>query len=161
MKTPTSVIAIFCEDIREDKSGQLSLIGILGDNVGVPPLPEDAKNFAGTIPKLFVYIRISFDVSEELGPISIRMILPNGSSVPAGNVEQKTVEQARATREKGNPVAGIVLRIQFGGPIITSLPSRMIVEVTIGSQTYIAGALRFEIAEQLATPSSIVLQPPS
>ena len=138
---PTSVIALFCEDIREEKSGALTLVGVLGDNVNVPPQPE-CLNTVAMLPRLCVYLRVNFDVSAELGPVTFRIIMPDGTEVPAGGVDQATLAQARETREKGNPMGGVISRFQFGGLVMKKL-GRMTVEATIGDQKYLAGFLNF------------------
>jgi hypothetical protein len=37
------VIGVFCEDAREEKSGQFSLIGLLPDNVNFSGSPGDSE----------------------------------------------------------------------------------------------------------------------
>jgi hypothetical protein len=145
---PTSVIALFCDDIREEKSGALTLVGVLGDNVRLPPLPDAPDKLVGMIPRLCVYTRISFDVSAELGPITIKLTMPDGTEVDGGGIDEQTITNAKNTREQGNPIAGVISRIQFGGIVMKKM-GRLTVNVTIGAVTYIAGVLNFvpEMAE--------------
>lgn len=144
---PTSVVAIFCDDIREEKSGQITLVGVLGDNinVGFPPDRGDGSadsKFVRVIPRLGIYIRINFDASAELGPTSLKITMPDGEVIHEAMVEESVVATARSTREKGNALAGIIQRIQFGGVPLRQL-GRLTVEVTIGQQAYLAGYLNF------------------
>ncbi len=139
---PTSVIALFCDDIREEKSGAVTLVGVMGDNVSVPPAPEEKMGLIGVVPKLCVYVRIAFDVNAELGPIKQKIILPDGSEFDGGGIDEATVEQARGTREKGNPMAGLVSRFSMGGFPVHQL-GRMTVEIEVGEQKFVAGFLNF------------------
>jgi len=89
------------------------------------------------------------------------MRMPDGSLMPVASLDEPLIDEARRTREKGNPVAGMIAKLQMSGPI-PGLPGRMQAEVTIGDQTYIAGTLKFEIDPSLAPiPATNVLPPPS
>jgi hypothetical protein len=161
MVTPTSVVALFCEDIREEKSGAYSLMGVMGDNVGMLPPPADHESAVPIIPRIFIYVRISFDVAAEIpAPIRIDLRMPDGSLKHAADIEEPIIAAARDTKEKGNPVAGIFCRIQMGGPM-PGLPGHIVVEATIGSQVYVAGSVNFELVEDPATSSTTVSPPPS
>lgn len=153
MTHPTSVIALFCEDIREDKSGTLSLIGIFGDNAVVPPLPSELPNARGLIPKLCVYIRIYFDVDSGLGPIRIKLILPDGKEMEAGSVDDATIAQAKSTKENGNPMASVIARFQLNYFVTRDL-GRLQVVVSIGAQSYLAGYLNI-MAGAASDPQTI------
>jgi hypothetical protein len=149
MTNPTSVMALFCDDIREDKSGTLSLMGIFADNASVPALPDVATGTVGLIPRLCVYIRVNFDVSVELGDVSMKLIGPDGAQIFAQTIDDATIAQARATRERGNPIAALISHIQLINAPLPKL-GRFIAEVTVGRQTYLAGALNYLIAEDIA-----------
>jgi hypothetical protein len=145
----TSVIALFCDDIREEKSGALTLIGVMGDNANLP-LPEESSKLVGVIPRLGIYIRINFDVAAELGPITIKVTMPDGTEIDASRIDEETIAAAKSTREKGNQIAGVVTRLQFGGLMMKTL-GRMTVNVSIGEQTYLAGFLNF-VSEKATNP---------
>ena len=137
---PTSIIALFCDDIREEKNGALTLVGVLGDNANVTKPPTD--EMVGFIPKLCIYLRLSFDVSAELGLVSFTVKMPDGTEIGAGGIDSETLAKARETRNKGNPIGGVVSRLQFVG-LTMKTQGRMTVEATIGDQTYVAGFLNF------------------
>ena len=143
---PTSAIALFCDDIREEKSGQVTLVGVMSDNIQVHSPPEpvatEGKNFVRVIPRLGIFIRISFDVRAEVSPVIISVTMPDGEEVHRAEIEEHVIDGARATREKGNPIAGLVQRLQVGGLPIKKL-GRMTVTVTVRDQTYLAGFLNF------------------
>jgi hypothetical protein len=151
---PTSIIALFCDDIREEKSGALTLVGVMGDNVKLPPLPASGSNVRAMIPRLAVYIRLNFDVEAFLAtPITFKIILPDGTEVSAGGVSEQTIAEARTTGQRGNQLAGIVSRLVFGGFVLTQF-GRITVEVDMGGNKYLAGILNFVPDETAHEPAS-------
>jgi hypothetical protein len=141
MTYPTSVVSLFCEDIRQEITGQFSLIGVLADNAVVPtPPPGTDPNSPGMIPRLALYTRINFDVDVELGPISFTVEMPDGQIMPAGGVTPETLEEARGTRSLGNPMGGVISVLRLQNFVVPKL-GRVIFRVTIGDQSYIAGFL--------------------
>jgi len=143
MNSP-SAIALFCEDIREEESGQVSLIGVLGDNVIIAGAPTDSSpNVRGFIPKLCIYLRVSVDVNAEVKPIEFVVTMPNGEIGTRGLFDEATIATAQKTREHGNPIAGLVSRLVMSNLVIPSALGRITVTVTIDGQTYVAGALNF------------------
>jgi hypothetical protein len=144
---PTSVIALFCDDIRVEQSGALSLVGVYSDNVKVPDPPPaaDGRKLPLVIPRLGVYVRVNFDVRSEIGPINVKVTMPDGEVIHDEMIEEKTIAEGRATKKKGNPVAGLIQRLQFGNLPVTL--GRIVCEVTIGTQTYLAGFLNFTANE--------------
>jgi hypothetical protein len=139
---PTSVMALFCDDIREEKSGALTLIGVLGDNVTLPPLPPDGGNIVGIIPRIAIYLRINFDVNAEIGPITFKITMPDGAEIDAGGISEATIAEAKDTGKSGSPIGGIISRLVFGNVPLRKA-GRMTVEATVGDTKYLAGALNF------------------
>ncbi len=139
---PTSAVALFCDDIREEKSGAVILIGIMGDNVSIPRPPDEADGMVGVIPRLCIYIRVNFDVSADVAPISFKVTMPDGSELDAGKIDERTIATAKSTRDKGNPMGGVVSRLKLGGLMMNKL-GRMTVEANVGGQVYLAGFLNF------------------
>jgi hypothetical protein len=151
---PTSIIALFCEDIREEKSGELTLVGILPDNASVPPLPEGLPTGAvGGMPKLCIYIRMNFDPRNDLEHISTKVIFPDGTERNVNAMDDGIVAKAKAEAvEQGNPLASVISRIEMA-PFPIPTIGRMRLEMTIGSQTYLCGALNFTRIQE--NPTSI------
>jgi hypothetical protein len=106
------IVGLFCEDIREEKSDQLTLVGILPDNVDIPPPPTGAAR--GMIPKLCLYVRIYLDLEDELKEIKVRLAFPGSSAeeIDVGSISEQLIrtskEQAVAN---GLPIAGVVHRV--------------------------------------------------
>src|SRR5689334_17198651 len=123
MVDPVYIVALFCEDIRQEAGGSITLVGIMQDNINldVQGRPESAPtNAAITIPKLGVYIRISFDPNLALDEIKFRLTAPDGGEQQLGIVEAAVLKQAALqAREKGNPLAGVASRVILGGLTIS------------------------------------------
>jgi hypothetical protein len=136
-----SVVGVFCEDIRAEKSGAFTLIGIMPDNANVSLPDPPQPNQRGVMPKLCLYIRINVDAADTVKNISTKVRLPDGNEIDLGTVAQNIIEMAFAdATNKGNPLAIVVLRAEFLGFLITGL-GRIIAEVTVEDEVFIAAQL--------------------
>lgn len=134
-----SVMALFCEDIRDEKSGQVSLVGIMSDNANVPHPPKGTPTI-GMIPKLAIYLRASFDVNAEIDEIKFVMELPDGEKVAVGSANAATIAEAKGTKAKGNPMGTIISTVKIQ-PLPLAKLGRITVRAYIGKQEYLAGFL--------------------
>jgi hypothetical protein len=97
----------FCEDIREETGGTVSLVGIMPDNLAVP---EGTK----AIPKLAVYARVVFDVDEPPVDLEMQLIDSSGEVVQIGTFTAKALAEARdEAKKRGLPIVTIVLHAIF------------------------------------------------
>jgi hypothetical protein len=98
------VVGLFCEDIREEKSGQDSIVGVLPDNLQVNQTPS-------MLPKLGVYIRFVLDKDDTtVRNISLKIISPGGQEIPFGEIDQ-IIEQARTeAASRDMPYAGFIAK---------------------------------------------------
>ena len=149
-----AVIGIFCEDIRDEASGQQTLVGILPDNVVLPRLP-------GILPKLGIYIRVHLD-PEGPRPSKLTAFLehPKGRRVdlPAWKTETiaKGFDDAVAN---GVPIVGLILKVTIGQFEIDEA-GIIVAKVNIDGNDYMAANLRalFDFSAASAKPA---LQQPS
>jgi hypothetical protein len=131
---PISIIGLFCEDIRQEKSEQATLIGILPDNLAMPQVPN-------VLPKLGVYIRVHFDPKTSPSPMSIKLRVPDGPDIPLGEITDELITQSKTeTKANGTPVAGLVSMA-----VVTPFPIKTFGNVTAVVTTkdgdYICAAL--------------------
>jgi hypothetical protein len=141
---PPSVVGLFCEDIREEKTDLLSLNGIMPDNAFVPGFVDGA---VGTIPKLCFYSRANFDPQKPIKAISSKITLPHGEEVNLGAVGDDVIRRAIAEATRlASPIATIVQRAQFAPFPIMSL-GWMKAEVMIDGVSHICAAIRFTTDE--------------
>ena len=82
-----SAIGIFCEDIRQEKSEQDTLIGILPDNVNVPSIP-------GMFPKLGLVVRMHFDVSSSARQFFVILRQSGQPDLRVGDPDDQLIQQA-------------------------------------------------------------------
>jgi hypothetical protein len=104
-------ICLFCEDLREEKSGQITLVGILPDNVNLPPTPEVKEGLVARpfIPKLALYVRMHIGIEDDPGTMTLKVVFPNGEETALGDIENDLIVQAkRQATEKGMPIAGLL-----------------------------------------------------
>jgi len=137
-------IGIFCEDIRQEKTGQ-SLMGIWPDNVNVPEAP-------GVFPRIGVYVRVHVEPSANVGAISGRLRFPDGSHHELGafdlNLVKKTQEESR---QKDAPWAGFVLTaLAYNFPI--QAEGRLLLLARIGDDEVVCGSLNVRVGTD-ANPS--------
>ena len=150
MKIAISAVALFCEDIREERSGAITLIGIVGDNVVVPHRPKPES--VGILPRLGIYVRVNFDATQQIEPPELTVRFPDGETLSSKKLTDEDVKEACSTAKLGNPIAGLIFRIQAGNIPIKKL-GRLTAEVTIGNETYLAGFLNL-IDEMPTSPTA-------
>lgn len=135
----SAAIGIFCEDIREERSGQDTIIGVLPDRINITSVP-------GMLPKLCLYLRVHISPPEaEVGPISARIIMPDGKVLIENKMEHEKIAQSKSRAAKdGNPYIGLILKF-----VITPLPisqaGRILAEVEIGDRKEICGGLNLNL----------------
>jgi len=117
-----NVVGVFCEDIREEKSGQSTLIGILPDNINVPPPPPPTAGRAptGLIPKMGLYVRINLNLDEDdPGETTLKLLFQDGREIVLGIISPEIFIRSKAeAKSKGLPVAGIL-----SSAVITPFPA--------------------------------------
>jgi len=153
MTTSFNIMALFCEDIRQEHNGVFTLIGILPDNVSVNvESVEEQKQIdktSGVVPnvlgKLCIYVRVNFDPEENLGAVNLRLVEADGAVTELGPIDSKTVEGAKkSAKERGTVMAGVISRVVFGGfKFEKSGPLKL--EAEINGKTYVAGAINIAI----------------
>jgi hypothetical protein len=150
---PVSVVAIFCEDIREEKSGQDTIVGILPDNLTISaPVPS-----VGTalIPKLGLYLRVHFDVKDRPKGLSIRLLSPSDNVVAQSEWQQSVIDKAFDDSAANKmPLVGLIQKL-VASPFPVPQAGKIIAIATINGSDYVAGALN------VIFPSATASAPPA
>lgn len=129
-----SCVALFCEDIREEKAGSTTLVGIMPDNVNLPGIP-------GTMLKLAVYLRMYMRPDFVPGQIITRIVMPDGSELAREEATAEVIEQSfRKATEAQNPYAGLIAKLLLIQVAIPQ-PGRMQVIVTAAGEDHVAGMI--------------------
>jgi hypothetical protein len=135
MMQPFSVVGLFCEDIREEKSGQETLVGVMPHNLSFPSVP-------GVLPKLSLYIRINFDPNSDPGEIDTKIVMPDQQSIDLGIVDRGVIEDAKKeAQEQGKPIAGVIATSTIAPFTITELGMIRAI-VTIQGEEHLCALLR-------------------
>lgn len=140
----TSVIALFCEDIRVEQSNILTLVGLFPDNVafGQPEQTEASANLK-FVAKIHIYIRMNFDPKAKFESGEINIINPDNTRQSLGEIDMDTIKKAKNQAIKnGNKLAGLISRAvlaDFNRPP----QGRFSVEVALGNKKYLCGSINF------------------
>ena len=140
------IAAIFCEDIREERNGQVSLIGLFLDNVGVPAFP-------GMMPKLSVYARVMLPI-EDPPPRELKLVLEPtwGREIPFGVVDESQIRRAYETARADNaPRYGLLM---WGSlvPFPVQEAGILWAKIFVDGTEIRAGHLRFKLGQAEPVP---------
>jgi hypothetical protein len=135
-----SVIGLFCDDVREERSGTVTIVGVYPDNLALKQVP-------GVFPKMCVYVRIHLRTDFRPGKIITRVVMPNGEVVNSDEADPQVVNNAlEKARQAGSPYAGLIAKFAMVNLHVTNL-GRMQALVSIGDKEYIAGALNLKLPD--------------
>jgi len=141
--------ALFCEDIREEKTGQDTLVGIMADNILLRKVPA-------MVPRLAVYVRFYFHVSDTPEPVSLILGVPGGDRVEVGAPDTEIVRSSiEEANRHGAQLAGIILKGAFS-PLKINATGPIEIAIKVGEKEHVLGSLNV-IASQTSTAS----EPPS
>jgi hypothetical protein len=141
--------AIFAEDIREEKSGTITIVGVMPDNLTV-------ASFPGAFAKMAIYVRLVIKTGTKLGDMAIKVKDPDGVVVVSSEISQELIENTyiKAKRDS-NPIATIYSQIT-ASPFPIAKKGRFFVVLESKDVTEIIGSLRI-----VAADSTSASQPPS
>lgn len=129
-----SVISLFCEDIREEKSGQDILIGIMPDNIDMRRLPS-------ALPKLGIYIRVNLDVTNQPKSVSAKIQNIDGSETQLQSWDKAVIDKAFAdSKSNSMPLVGLILKAVIG-PFPVTQAGKLVSKVVIDGDEYIGGVI--------------------
>jgi hypothetical protein len=156
------VVGFFCEDIREEKSGQTTLVGILPDNINVPPRPPDAPaSLQPRMPKLGLYVRINLSPDEGVRAMRTKLKFPDGGEAEMGLIDEATVAKSLQDAIASNlPVAGLLQYAVLQGLAIPTPPGLITGVLEVDGTEHTIAILRF-VHEAGPTSSNASAPPPS
>lgn len=143
MTSPITAISMFCDDIREEKRGTDTVVGIFPDNLSVLKLP-------GALARLSLYTRIHLDPELDPGPLSLLLRLPDGVEVPLGQVDPEMVSRSRTeARDAGASFAGLIVRAMMNNVGI-SQAGRINAVLKAGADEYVTASLNVKLSPSVA-----------
>jgi hypothetical protein len=148
-------ITLFCEDIREEKTGSETLVGVARDNF-------QAQHIPGLFPKLGLYTRLLIPTELEgpIEPVVVKLVSPEGSEHTLATFDVDFLaREIEGARKSGSPLLGLIAAA-VGSPFPLKLAGRFLVIVATPTNEIISGQLNVLGPKENATGSSIS-QPPS
>ncbi len=137
-----SAITLFCEDVREEKSGMNTVVGIFPDNIEANKIPF---SFA----KLAVYTRLILDIDKEYRDISITLMQPGQEKRILTNVPPDLVAKSKEdARSQRAPIAGIISRTIMAGFKVET-EGRIVVTVGVNGEEHISGTLNIRLKKTI------------
>jgi hypothetical protein len=146
-----STICIFSEDLREEKSGQDSIIGTLPDNVTL----QSTAPSQPMLPKLSIYLRINFNVDEDSPKdVSAMVLNTKGELIAQSWWTLEVINQAFADASaKHLPMVGLICKFLMRGlPVPEGGMIRVI--AAIDGVDYLAGILNIIVSTASSQPAA-------
>lgn len=130
----TSTVALFCDSIRREQSGTSTIVGVHGDSITPAEFPI-------TIPRLGIYIRITFPVDEAPESIVCRIYddedhVHLDQACPTETITKGVARNA----EQDLRVSSVIFAAELETLEITS-PAKFFAEVVVNGTRQLAGAL--------------------
>ena len=132
----TSVVGLFCEDIRREISHQVTLIGIYPDKIEVPGFP-------GVIPRIGLYNRIQFDPRNAPTQIEIKVTYPGEEESLLTAFEEKMIAETSSEAIASETPLASLISTTVVSPFAIKQAGLVVSTITIDGESYISAALRF------------------
>lgn len=146
-----NIVTLFCESGRQEVQGQMSLVGIFPDNIQLTP-PQDAnfevaKNVAASIPRLFAYTRLNFEIENPPSKDSYIIVEYNNDFLTKFPVGADNIERAiREAKGLGSKYGGILLNLDMQ-PFFVPKDGRLNITYVDGDNKILSGSLKFTILQ--------------
>jgi hypothetical protein len=154
-----SALCLFSEDIREEKSGQDTIVGTLPDNVTFPVAPP-SPNARPMMPKLAFYLRMNLDSSIKPKDISAKILNTDGTVIAESTWDRLVVDKAFDDAASNKMLFVSLILKAIASPLAFPGPGIMKAVVNIDGQEHIAGALNIIIPSATAS-EPLALQSPT
>jgi hypothetical protein len=136
-----SAIALFCEDIRDEKSEQDTITGILPDNINLP-------RSSAVLPKLGIYLRFHLNADSEFRTIRARLRVPGADELSLLALDESVLAEMRTNAlSSGMPFAGLISKTMFA-PFTVGAAGKFEVVAEIDGTDHICGALNVVISQE-------------
>lgn len=134
MTPRNSAIGLFCEDIRDERLGTTSLVGVLPDNVALPAFPF-------LFPKIAVYVRFRLDATLPPPALACKLVTVDGTEFILGEYDSEAIApHFNAAIAAESPIVGFLMNGFF---LQLSVPKagRFVLVAAIDGESFIAGTL--------------------
>jgi len=132
---PPAAIALFCDDIREEQSGVMSVIGIYPDNLRAPSFPL-------AFPRLGIYVRTVVDIDYDVQHLETTWNIPGVGEPIYNPLDRTLIEKSIAeARSKSAPTCTFITKITAVSLVVPE-PGLMTVKVRLNEMEFLAGILK-------------------
>lgn len=149
-----SAVCIFCEDIREEKSGQDTIVGTFPDNLVVEGAPPPIPNSKGIMPKLGIYLRVNVNTDgDKPSNISAKVLGSSGDIIAQSGWAPDLIDHSFEDAKRNQlPIYGLLLKLVAAPVPIAN--GKITVIVTVDGVECLAGALNVILPSASAQPAS-------
>ena len=149
-----SATALFCEDIREEKAGQHTIVGVLSDNLNLqiqtPAGEPGTQTGVAMIPKLGIYVRVVIGVDDSASDLTAVLLTPDGTEHMLGSFDPDTITRSQAdSRAKGSPIVGFIFKALMS-PFPIPGGGIMSVRIRAGKEDRVIGILNTALIKHAA-----------
>ena len=138
---------LFCDDLREEKSGMDTLVGVHPDNINVPSFPF-------SFPKIAIYTRINLDAADSPGDISIVISVPNEDDVLLSTLDTEMITNAQTKSKKdGSAMVGLISKA-IAANFTVPAPGQVKITVKIKGKKYVGGVLNVKLIPESGSPTA-------
>jgi hypothetical protein len=144
---PFSAVCVFCEDVREEKSGQYTIVGTMPDNLIVKKA-RPAPNARPFLPKMGIYLRIHLDAEQNVPTeVSAKIINTDGQVVVQTIWDHPMVDKAFVdSRANRMPLVGLIFKVVLSPFPITDEGGKIIAVVIVDGIERVAGDLNVTVS---------------
>lgn len=141
------VETVFCDDIREETSGKLSLIGVYTGQLLV-------RNFPSTLPKLCILIRVVTQASEPVQSLTLRILKDEETfaELPVRQNQLAGTSQASEDEEDDGKLQVTQCLLVFS-PFAVEKPCTLRIRAITESEELAGLGLHIKAAPQDSTPN--------
>lgn len=133
-----SMVAMFCADVRQEKGGTETIVGVFPDSVSLPNIP-------GAFSQMYVYVRMHMRPAFQPQSIITRLVLPDGNELDRTAMDADLMETARQKAlANGSPYLGLVAKFVMA-PMKVTQEGRLQAIVAVDGEDYVAGVLNFRM----------------
>jgi hypothetical protein len=146
---PFSAVCVFCEDIREEKSGQDTIVGTLPDNLIAARSPcVVSPNARPVLPRLGIYLRIHLDAQQDAPKeISAKLINAEGQVIADSAWERSVVDRTFADAKANHmPLVGLIFKVVIAPFPITPEGGKITAMSIVDGVERVAGALNIIVS---------------
>ena len=137
-------VGVFCDDVRPENEGRMSVMGIMPDNADVPGFPF-------LLLRLGAYVRVHVLPTSNINQIEVVIRFPTGQEQTLGTFDAVQIEKSKAeAKESGANWCGFITAAVAGN---VTIPESGILRLVakVGNEESICGSLNLRLA---ATSSS-------